>query len=139
MPDLTVCPQCYVEIIAPDANIGNALAISFSPVPRTVPPMAGQAPGVVHGMPDAYTCCLYSDRMRDVWDDSVTSSDPDGGVRKWIQYANDRRRKEIELAAKKVRLIRNMGSLRSEWFGEGDEKKVAKELERVEDEWGRWE
>lgn len=139
MPDLTVCPQCYVEIIAPDANIGNALAKSFTTVPRAVPALAGQAPGIVHGMADAYTCCLYSDRMRDIWDDSVTSSDPDGGVRKWVQYASDRRRKEIELAAKKVHLVKTLGSLRSEWFGEGDEKRAKKELERVEDEWGRWE
>jgi hypothetical protein len=143
VPDLTVCPECYDSVIAPDAAQGHPLALSFTPSPRTVPMAAvsaGLAPGAVHGIPDAWTCCLYSDRMRDLWDAAVSEKSPEVGTELWVREAKERKRKECELGVRKAELMRRAGSVRTEIFGGvGEPARVKRELERLEDEWSKWE
>jgi hypothetical protein len=143
MPDLTVCPECYDDVIAPDAERSLPLALAFTPAPRPVPSSAiatSLSPGAVHGMPNAFTCCLYSERMRDAWDNAVLSKNGDGGVMKWVALARERRIRECDLAAKKADLLKMAGSVRAELFGgPGDSQWIKKELQKVEDEWELWE
>lgn len=143
MPDLTVCPECYDEVIAPDAERNLTLGLAFTSTPGPVPSSAvatNLAPGAIHGMPDGFTCCLYSERMRDAWDDAVMSNNADGGVMRWVAIARERRKRECELGVRKADLLRMAGSVRADLFGApGDAQWVKGELQKVEDEWEKWE
>jgi hypothetical protein len=57
--DFTVCEQCYAEIIKPDADRGVDLA--------------RRVDGNASAMPSGFTCQLYSDRMRHVWNEAAST------------------------------------------------------------------
>lgn len=59
IPDFTVCEQCFADVVKPDLDWGIELARRFGTGARTV--SAG------------FTCQLYSDRMRHVWNQAVSS------------------------------------------------------------------
>lgn len=63
--DLTVCEQCYKEVIELDVRRGVELARRLD-----------QIPAAVGG--SGFTCQLYSDRMRRVWKEAVSMGEPMG-------------------------------------------------------------
>jgi hypothetical protein len=60
--EYTICQDCYLTIIEPEAKEGVALAQEVLLSTRSMPRM---------------TCQLYSERMRMVWADAVATSDKD--------------------------------------------------------------
>jgi hypothetical protein len=78
--------------------------------------------------------------MRDLWDAAVSEKSPEVGTGLWVREAKERKRKECELGVRKAELMRRAGSLRAEIFGGvGEPTRIKRELERVEDEWSKWE
>jgi hypothetical protein len=59
--ELMVCEQCYRDVVKPDADRGAELARRFD--------------GNASAIPSGFTCQLYSDRMRRVWAEAVSTGD----------------------------------------------------------------
>lgn len=59
IPDFTVCEKCFAEVVKPDMDRGAELARRFGTEARAVP--------------TGFTCQLYSNRMRHVWSQTVSS------------------------------------------------------------------
>jgi len=80
--EFTVCPECYRDVVAADAQRGVQLAQQF-----------GSAPTF---MSAGFTCQLYSPRMRQVWQEAAMNND--------IEYLRHRVQqrvaKELEITAK---------------------------------------
>lgn len=57
--EFTVCEQCYADVVKPDVDKAAELARQFDPNPSA--------------MPSGFTCQLYSDRMRRVWGEAVST------------------------------------------------------------------
>jgi hypothetical protein len=82
--DLTVCEQCYAEVVKPDAEKGVELARRFDPTPAV--------------MPSGFTCQLYSPRMRQVWSHAAAAGD----LALLQAKVHDMRRLGIEMEANPV-------------------------------------
>jgi hypothetical protein len=140
-PEYPVCPECYDEVIAEDAKIGLPLAIAFTGLPRSVPSSAQArlAPGSLHGIPDGFTCCLYSDRMRNIWRETVRIDD-ESAIKLWLREVKERRRKEIDYASRKADLLKREGSVRSELLGMytgKDDAWIRDQRDKVEEAWAK--
>jgi hypothetical protein len=140
-PEFPVCPECYKEVIADDAKAGRSLAVSFTSLPRSIPSnaQAKLAPGSLHGISDGFTCCLYSDRMRDIWRDAV-QIEGDGALKLWVREVKERRRKELDYASWKADLLKRAGSVRSELLGAytgKDETWIRDQYDHVEEAWAK--
>jgi len=59
--EFTVCEECYDETIKPDRQRGTQLTTLFNTTPTP--------------LPDGFSCQLYSDRMRRVWQQAVANND----------------------------------------------------------------
>ena len=92
--ELTVCEQCYADVIKPSANQGSQLALAFDTPPSTIP--------------SGFTCQLYSDRMRRVWREAIAT----GNTEFLRQKVSERRAKERELQAKTAQLQQQASQLR---------------------------
>ena len=113
MPELTVCEECYDEVVWPLIEAGSPLAARFN---RSMQPVAPPSVGV--------SCQLYSPRMRKVFEETCRRDDL-VGLRK---AALQRWRVERDLQARRARL----GQL-------GGREERAREAERIELEWRDWE
>ncbi|KAF2865352.1 hypothetical protein BDV95DRAFT_507473 [Massariosphaeria phaeospora] len=124
LPDFTVCEECYEELIWP--------AITSKP-PSSIAKLFHRAIQLVPGEDDLGTsCCLYSPRMRRVWDRVV--QDDDFGYLK--RKAGDRKRMEGRLGRERKELIAWMaGSER----GSATFERARKDLREVDAEWAEWE
>ena len=113
IPELTVCEECYDEVIWPLIEAGSALAGRFN---RTLQLVASSNVGV--------SCQLYSRRTRKVFEEACRRDDFTG----LRNAALHRWRVEREVQARRARL-RQLG---------GREER-ATEAERIELEWRDWE
>ena len=82
VPEFTVCEECYGETVKPDRQRGAQLAAQFNATPTH--------------LPDGFTCQLYSDRMRRVWQQAIANND----LAFLRLRVAERRTKEKEIGAK---------------------------------------
>ncbi|KAI9832285.1 MAG: hypothetical protein M1819_004463 [Sarea resinae] len=140
LPDLTVCEECYADVVVPAIESGSALAGLFS---RNLEPV-----GLAH---QGVSCQLYSRRMRRVFADAVRDEDLD------FLAAEARRRKnaEMKLQAQYASLMSRAAVGRSEARASRespsrrslpasqsvveDEADREREMMRIIEEWKRWE
>jgi hypothetical protein len=124
LPEFTVCEECYDELIWP------AIQSKASSIPRLFNKAIQLVPN--EDVDVGSTCCLYSSRMRRVWETSVKEDD----FAYLKKKAVDRKRVEARLARERKGLVNWMAGLErgsSKW-------EVAKsEMKGLEREWALWE
>ncbi|KAF2655516.1 hypothetical protein K491DRAFT_426001 [Lophiostoma macrostomum CBS 122681] len=128
LPEFTVCEECYDELIYPAANKRNAVAKLFG---RTTQLVIGE-------LNEGTACCLYSPRMRRVWERVL--EDEDFGYLK--RKAMDRKRADVKLGQEKKDLatwLENMSNARSGTYRSEDFERLRRRLREVEEEWKGWE
>jgi len=126
LPELTVCEECYDEIIWP--------ALQSKSSPSTIPRLFNKAIQLVNiEDPEVgSSCCLYSPRMRKVFNTAVREADFTYLKRK----ALERKKIETRLAREKIGIMGWMGGLER---GSGSWERAKGELRAVEREWQGWE
>lgn len=128
LPEFTVCQECFDELILP------AITSASSHIPDTIPKLFNRTMCLV---PDedpelGSTCCLYSPRMRKIWERSVENEDFEYLKRKAIE----RKQVEKKLARENSDILTLIAELKSEtvqW-----EKENAR-LNKNNEEWKTWE
>jgi hypothetical protein len=126
LPEFTVCEECYDELVWP--------ACQSKSTPNTIPRLFNKTIQLVPNEdPEIGTsCCLYSSRMRRVFDTSVREADFAYLKRKAI----DRKRAEAKLAREKKGIVKWMMGLER---GSSQWERAKSELKAVEREWAVWE
>ncbi|KAH3984091.1 hypothetical protein HBI56_075210 [Parastagonospora nodorum] len=126
LPEFTVCEECYDELIWPACQskiTATTIPRLFNKTMQLVPnedPEAGSS------------CCLYSSRMRRVFDISVKEADFAYLKRK----ALERKKAEVKLARERKGLMNWMLSLdrgSSQW------ERAKSEIKALDREWATWE
>jgi len=114
LPQFTVCPECWDEVVRPELEKRKAIPAMFNKVQQRLP---------------RSSCQLYSKRMRDIF---KTAVDTDGYM---FLATNARERKAIEIGykAKLAELRRSVraagpNTVADEW-----------EIERITEDWRKWE
>ena len=127
MPELTVCEECFDEVIYPNIKRGSSVAERFNKVLQPlVPDMGGKS-----------TCQLYSPRMRRVWEKSIRNDDWDYLKRKArarMEVENDLRAQQKDIQ----KMIQRGGGIYAS-AGGVDRERLKKELDRIALEWREWE
>ncbi|KAF2741064.1 hypothetical protein EJ04DRAFT_423285 [Polyplosphaeria fusca] len=125
LPEFTVCEECYDDVIRPADQDRNKLASMFF---RAMQPLPDED---IEGT----SCCLYSNRMRRVWDRVAHDED--------FKYL---KRKAVERKQEESRLNRRKRDLedyieRAGMYMQGSVEvdKARRQLRDVEDEWKEWE
>jgi hypothetical protein len=125
LPDFTVCEECYDDVVLPAAQGRNKLANMFI---RSIQPVPDED---IEGT----SCCLYSTRMRSVFERALRDED--------FKYL---KRKAQERKQAESRLNRKRGDLegfveRAGMYLQGgsDVEKARRQLRDVEEEWKEWE
>ncbi|KAH7392528.1 hypothetical protein BKA66DRAFT_457705 [Pyrenochaeta sp. MPI-SDFR-AT-0127] len=126
LPEFTVCEECYDELVWP--------AIQSKTTPSSIPRLFNKAIQLVPTEdPDiGSSCCLYSPRMRRVWDASVENGDLDYLKKKVVE----RKRAEMRLARERKGILHWM--VRAE-RGSGQWIRARNALKELEREWTAWE
>jgi len=114
LPEFTVCEECYDEAIWP--------ALQSKSLPPTLPRMFNKSIQLVPGEdPDVgSSCCLWSPRMRKVWETAVKYED--------YTYLKDQARERKRAHAK---YVRNKNAI-ADWVG--DAPKGSSKWEKANDE-----
>ncbi|KAF1949222.1 hypothetical protein CC80DRAFT_279029 [Byssothecium circinans] len=139
LPDFTVCQECFDEIIWPAISSSPTTTSlsspymtnnSLLPLPklfnRTIQPVPTEDPEI------GSSCCLYSARMRNVWERAVKDNDFTYLKRK----VGERKVVEGKLARERRGLIAWMGGLER---GSSQWERGKLELKGIEGEWREWE
>ncbi|TVY44601.1 hypothetical protein LOCC1_G004135 [Lachnellula occidentalis] len=111
LPEFTVCPECYHEIVQPEVDDRKPIPLLFCKDPKRI---NGKA-----------SCQLYSARMRGLFRTAVDADDYK------LLASKARERRTVEAAWKA-----NLSELRRKERAGLD---VRGEIRRVDDEWERWE
>jgi hypothetical protein len=126
LPEFTVCEECYDELVWP--------ATMSKTTPSTIPRMFNKSIQLVPGEDPEIgsSCCLYSPRMRKVWDVCVKDEDFRGLEREVLR----RKKAELRLSREKNDIVRGLGnaepgSSKYEW--------ARREMKVVEREWAAYE
>lgn len=124
LPEFTVCEECFDDVIWP------AVAANRSALPR----MVNKSIQLVSNedLELGSSCCMYSPRMRRVWDVSVKEEDVKYLERKVLE----RRRKEVLLAKERRAVLQWMQGLEK---GSRSWERAKEELRVLEREWKEWE
>jgi hypothetical protein len=126
LPELTVCEECYDDLVWPAMRNKNAVALMFNRTTQLVP--GEDAEGA--------SCCLYSPRMRRVWNRALEDED--------LAYL---RRKAVERKKAESRLNRERRDL-NKWiegmesggvYREVEIERLRKLLREADEEWRSWE
>jgi hypothetical protein len=128
LPEFTVCSECYDELIYPAASKRHAVAKLFNPSTKLV----------IGESSEGTACCLWSPRMRRVWERVLADSDFAYLKRK----AMERKRAEVRLGLEKRELatwLQNMSNARSGSYRGEDFERLRRRLREVEEEWKGWE
>ena len=127
MPELTVCEECFDEIIYPAVKRGSPVAerfnMSLQPLPSA---MGGKS-----------TCQLYSPRMRRVWERSVKNEDWEYLKRK----VRERREVEDDLRSQQKdiqKMLQRGGGIYAAPGGV-DRERLKKKLDSIALVWADWE
>jgi hypothetical protein len=110
LPDLTVCGECFDEVVRPKVEDGNTIARNFYINPQRVP---------------VATCQLYSARMREVFRNACRTNNP-----KFLEEKVLERRKIEEDIHAKITKLDERGE---------DDMETQEEVEKLIREWKRWE
>jgi hypothetical protein len=126
LPEFTVCEECYDELVWP--------ACQSKSTPTTIPRLFNKTIQLVPNEDPEIgsSCCLYSPRMRRVFDTSVGEADFSYLKRKAIE----RKRAEVKLAREKKGIVKWMAGLDR---GSSHWERAKNELKAVEREWATWE
>jgi hypothetical protein len=126
LPEFTVCEECYDELVWPATQSKSS--------PTTIPRLFNASIQLVPGEdPDVgSSCCLYSTRMRRVWDVSVQDEDFAYLKRK----ALERKKAETRLAKEKNDLLGWLARLDR---GSSSYERAMADLEDVKADWAAWE
>jgi hypothetical protein len=126
LPEFTVCEECYDELVWP--------ATMSKTTPSTIPRMFNKSIQLVPGEDPEVgsSCCLYSQRMRRVWDVCVKEED----FRSLEREVLRRKKAELRLSREKNDIMRGLGnaepgSSKYEW--------AKREVKVVEREWAAYE
>ncbi|KAL1617866.1 hypothetical protein SLS56_010828 [Neofusicoccum ribis] len=140
LPDLTICEECYNDVVYPDVKRGSKLADEIT---RTLQFVPGEAE-LVTG--EGNSCQLYSPRMRRVWaraaqdDDAIYLARKVRERRKVHRDLNNQHRSLRRLLDEMLR-ERDLGYS----YGSGtvsgslEPERVREEMEKVQSEWRDWE
>ena len=125
LPELTVCEPCYEAVVYPAIRDRYLIADKFNP---KMEPVRESSLGT--------SCQLYSPRMKDIWRRAIERDD-------WAllaREAKDRKATEMHLQAKH-RALRTEGmKKRSQGVQSKEESyRLDRELEKIAEEWRRWE
>ena len=126
LPELTVCEECYDEVIWP--------ALQSKASPTTIPRLFNKAIQLV-GSEDpevGSSCCLYSPRMRKVFDLAVREADYMYLKRK----ALERKKVETRLGRERVGVLEWIAGLER---GSVERERAKGELRALDREWEGWE
>jgi len=127
MPEMTVCEECFDEMIYPAIKRGSPVADHFNKVLQPlVPAMAGKS-----------SCQLYSPRMKRVWERSIKNEDWEYLKRK----VKERKEVEDDLRAQQKEIQKMLQRGGGIYAGAGgvDRERLKRELDRIELEWTEWE
>ncbi|RFU29715.1 hypothetical protein B7463_g6592, partial [Scytalidium lignicola] len=114
LPEFTVCPECWDETVRPELEKRKAIPAMFNKVQQRLP---------------RSSCQLYSERMRDIFRKAVDTDDY------MLLASKARERKAIEAGYKA-----NLAELRRVSNAGGSNASAADwEIERITDEWKKWE
>lgn len=109
LPEFTVCEECFDEVVWPELDEEKAIPMMFNKKLLRM---------------DKASCQLYSPKMRGIFRTAV-----DGDDYKFLaQKVRDRKAAEIRFK-KDIEGLRRLGNKPG----------VVQEIQRVEDEWKRWE
>ncbi|KAK4162423.1 hypothetical protein QBC43DRAFT_168859, partial [Cladorrhinum sp. PSN259] len=92
--EFTVCERCFKEVVSPGVKQGMGLAVQFD--------------GTARAIGGGWTCQLYSERMRQVWQQTSSSNDINTLRMKVIE----RKSKERELEMKTLALKQKAAQLK---------------------------
>ncbi|KAF2090255.1 hypothetical protein K490DRAFT_36576 [Saccharata proteae CBS 121410] len=139
LPELTVCEECYDDIIYPLLKSGNSIADAFTRTMQSVPQETLTGIGS--------SCQLYSPRMRRVFQRAV--KDEDLGYGYLVKKARERKKVELALQAQHKALRKliddntnasyRMGYRDYHGGGGLDPERIRRELEDIAREWRDWE
>jgi hypothetical protein len=126
LPEFTVCEECYDELIWP--------ACQSKSTPSTIPRLFNKTIQLVPNEDPEVgsSCCLYSSRMRRVFDTSVREADFSYLKRKAIE----RKRAENKMTRERKGIMKWMAGLDR---GSSSWERAKSELKDVEREWAAWE
>jgi hypothetical protein len=126
LPEFTVCEECYDEVIWP--------ALQSTSTPSTIPRLFNKAIQLVPGEDPTVgsSCCLYSTRMRKVFDTSVREADFTYLKRK----ALDRKKAETKLGRERNGIMNWMSGQER---GSSQWERAKSELKALDREWDGWE
>jgi hypothetical protein len=126
LPEFTVCEECYDEVVWP--------ACQSRSTPTTIPRLFNKTIQLVptEDADIGSSCCLYSPRMRRVFDTSVKEGDLTYLKRKAV----DRKKAEARLTREKKGLVNWMMGLER---GSTQWERAKGELKALEKEWALWE
>jgi hypothetical protein len=128
LPEFTVCEECYDDLVWPAIREKNSIAKLFNRNTQLVPSED----------PVGTSCCLYSPRMRRVWDRALDDEDYSYLKRKALQ----RKENELRLAKERMELndwLENMANARSGSYGKSQYDNIRRSLRAVEEEWKNFE
>lgn len=126
LPEFTVCEECYDEVVWPEIQKKNSIARLFNRNLQFVPGEDSTGSG----------CCLYSERMRRIWDRAVEDRDYNYLERKAV----DRKKTEVRTERKKADLNRWMQTMANAGgYRDSEFERLKGDLKRVEEEWKRTE
>lgn len=130
LPELTVCQECFEELIWPHLISSSASPFVPSTIPklfnRTIQPVPGEDPDL------GSSCGLYSPRTRKIWERAVKDEDFGYLERKVLE----RKRAEAELGRARRDILTWMDGLvrgTYEW------EKAKLEIKENEEAWSLWE
>lgn len=109
LPEFTVCGECFEEVVKPDLEAG-VVARNFYMKPQRLP---------------VATCHLYSKRMREIFERACRRSDPQYLENKVLE----RQTIQADIQGRMQHLYR---------YGDRDDR-TNREVDRLLDEWKRWE
>ncbi|KAF2258766.1 hypothetical protein CC78DRAFT_537579 [Lojkania enalia] len=125
LPEFTVCEECYDELVWPAMQKRSKIANLFS---RTVMLVPGEDQ-------EGTSCCLYSGRMRRVWEECVANED--------FRFLRNKalERKEVERRLKREGdewrgYLNRLGGFK---VGGLEAERAREMIGEVEEEWREWE
>jgi hypothetical protein len=126
LPEFTVCEECYDELVWP--------AYQSTTTPNTIPRLFNKALQLVpeESFDVGSSCCLYSPRMRKVFDASVREADFTYLKRKAIE----RKRAETRIIREKKDIVHWMAGLDR---GSIQWERAKNEIKILDKEWALWE
>lgn len=127
LPGLTVCEDCYDEVVRPALEANSDVAMRFN----------GDAQPIHNEGRLGFSCQLYSPRMRRIFQEAVEAND----LRYLARKTAERKQAEDRLQERAAELRRHARFLRGEGLGQqaGEVERLQAEMDRLKDSWTQWE